>query len=256
MEFKQDTVSDIIDSEHQMVMKAEERFGKYYIHAMDAYTLVSDFVASVDADRHLFALFLSQIRKHLILAILSTVRLHKIQAMMDMRQVLEAGSCAAYAIANPEISGFADIGDDGLVDPSQDLTKKRYGWLEQNFSEGSKAIKGMKKCINASTAHSNVVYAMQNFSVNLPYDKFDTPFFDKEDDYHIKADLWMIGNVAYGLMDLFFGVNVGKGVVKFKPDFPERLKRLREKNDELKAAMMSTDRYSATAKKFGFADQS
>jgi hypothetical protein len=36
-----------------------------------------------------------------MLALLSTLRLHKVQSMMNLRQVLESGASAAFAIANP-----------------------------------------------------------------------------------------------------------------------------------------------------------
>jgi hypothetical protein len=41
-----------------------------------------------------------------MLALLSTLRLHKVQSMMNLRQTLEAGAAAAFAIANPEREHF------------------------------------------------------------------------------------------------------------------------------------------------------
>jgi hypothetical protein len=32
-------------------------------------------------------------------------------------------------------------------------------------------------------------------------DAFDAPFFDLEDEHFVKTDLWMIGDVAIGLMN-------------------------------------------------------
>ncbi|MFZ2681962.1 MAG: hypothetical protein WAZ14_02625 [Patescibacteria group bacterium] len=249
MEFPQSTVTDIIESEHQMALKAPERFGDYFLHAMEANELLNNFLISVGIEGHIFVAFLAQIRKHALLSILSTARLHQVQAMMDMRQALEAGSCAAFAIANPDVDGFADIDDSGIIDPTQELTRKRYKWLEENFPAGSEAIKNMKKVINSSTAHSNLVYAMQSFALDPDGDQFVTPFFDTEDDYHLKGNLWMIANVSYGLMDLFFGINQGKDLLKFHPDFVSRLKALRAKNDELKAVMMSSPRFQAALDK-------
>ncbi len=254
MEFPQSTVTDIIESEHQMILKAPERFGDYFSHAMEANELLNNFLVSVGIDGHIFVAFLAQVRKHVLLGILSTARLHQVQAMMDMRQVLEAGSCAAFAIANPDIAGFADIDDSGIVDPTQELTRKRYKWLEENFPAGSDAIKNMKKVINSSTAHSNLIYAMQNFALDSGSDQFVTPFFDKEEDYHLKGNLWMIANISYGLMDLFFGINMGKNLLKFQPDFASRLTALRTRNDELKTAMMASPRFKASlVKKPGLA---
>lgn len=246
MEFKQSTIEEIIESEHGMLQKAPERFGEYFTHAMEGTALLNSFLVSVDIEGHIFTAFLAQIRKHVLLAIFSSVRLHQVQAMMDMRQALEAGSCAAFAIKNPDVSGFADIDESGMIDATQELTKKRYKWLEENFPAGSEAIKNMKKVINSSTAHSNLIYAMQSFALDASNNQFTTPFFDVEDDHHVKTNLWMIGNVTYGLMYLFFGINQGnKGMLKFQPDFVDRLKSFHAKNDELKSEMMSSSRYLA-----------
>lgn len=68
-----------------------------------------------------------------MLALLSTVRLHKVQSMMNLRQVLEAGAAAAFAIANPEMQHFADTDANGFLDPSKALAKKRYAWLDKHF---------------------------------------------------------------------------------------------------------------------------
>ena len=193
-------------------------------------------------------MFLAQIRKHHLLAHFSAVRSHHIQAMMNLRQVLEAGSCAAYAIANPDQDGFADINEHGIIDATQELTKKRYKWLEDNFKKGSDAIKNMKSTINSSTAHSNIVYAHNNFRFDGEQGKFVTPFFDIEDDYLVKGDLWQIGNIAMGLMDLFYGVNKNLEVIKFADDFLPCLKALEVENHRLKEEMMNTDRFKKAQK--------
>ena len=63
-----------------------------------------------------------------MLAFLSALRLHHVQAMMNLRQVLEAGAAAAYCIANPKVEDFVDIDEFGIMDPSKELTNKRYRW--------------------------------------------------------------------------------------------------------------------------------
>ncbi len=248
MEFKQGTIGEIIESEKQMFLDGAQRYGAYFTNAFEFNRLLQDFIKSVDPDRFIFAMFLGQIRKHHLLAIFSAVRLHHVQAMLDLRQVLEAGSCAAYAIANPDQAGFADITNDGLIDASQDLTNKRYKWLEANFKAGSDAIKNTKGLINRSTAHSNIVYAQKNFSFDDTSRRFVTPFFDFEDDHHVKADLWQMGNIAMGLMDLFYGVNKSLGVIKFVDDFIPRLKALEIENHRLKSEMMNSQRYADAQK--------
>lgn len=243
MDLKQSTVGEILDSEKEMVLKGAERYGEYFINAADFNHLLNEFLKSIDPDRFIFAVFLSQIKKHHTLALFSAVRLHHTQAMMDMRQVLEAGACAAYAIANTSVEDFADVDSQGIMNPSDTLTKKRYKWLEENYKAGSDAIKNMKGSINNSTAHSNIVYAHQTFNFDGQSGKFDTPFFDIEDEYHVKTDLWMIGNVSMGLMDLFYGVNKEYDVIKFIDDFIPRLKSLEKQNDKLKNEMTQSDRF-------------
>lgn len=242
MEFKQATFGDIIDSEREMFLTATERYGDFFINASEFNVLLNEFIKSVNPDRFIFAMFLSQIRKHTTLALLSTVRLHHVQTSMNLRQVLEAGSCSAYAIANTKREDFVDIDKNGFLDPSQKLASKRYEWLEKNFPAGSTAILNMKKTINSSSAHSNIVYAHNNFRFDEKTDKFSTPFFDIEDEYWVKTDLWTIGNIVMGLMDLFYGVNKDRNVIKFIDDFVPRLKALEKENHRLKTLMMGTDR--------------
>lgn len=226
-----------------MILAGADRYGDYFINAYEFNGLLQKFIKSVNPDRFIFAMFLAQIRKHHTLALFSALRLHHIQAMMDLRQVLEAGSCAAYAIVNHTREGFADLDENGILNASQELTKKRYKWLEENFENGSNAIKNMKKSINESTAHSNIIYAHNNFRFDGEGGKFVTPFFDIEDDYLVKTDLWQIGNIAMGLMDLFYGVNSKLNVIKFINDFIPRFKDLEAGNHKLKEEMMATERY-------------
>jgi len=243
MNFKQSTFEEIIDSEKEMILTADERYGAYYINASEFNILLNEFIKSIDPDRFIFAIFLSQVKKHSTLALLSIVRLHNIQAMMDLRQVLEAGSCASYAIANKEKEDFADEKEDGILNASKILIKKRYDWLNEKYPSGSTFIKNMKNSINSSTAHSNIIYAYNNFNFNNLTGKFETPFFDIEDEYLVKTNLWMMGNIIMGLLDLFYGVVKDYGGVIFIDDFVQRLKNLEAENHKLKAEMMKTERY-------------
>lgn len=248
MEFKQGTIGDILNSEHEMVLHGAENYGDYFNNALDFNDLLQNCIKSIDPDRYIFAAFLSQVRKHLTLALYSIVRRHHVQAMMDTRQALEAGTCAAYAIAHPGLAEFADIDADGLVEVPQALTIKRYKWLKEKFKVGSDAIKKVKDNINIAAAHSNIVYAQKNFKLDGVNGKFVTPFFDVEDQFHIKSYLWQNGNIAMLLMDLFYGVNKSLNVVKFTDDFIVCLKALEAKNHHLKAEIMNTDRFKEAQK--------
>lgn len=248
MKYKQETLGDIINSEKKMILQGAEDYGTYFINACEFNYLLQEFLKSVDPDRFIFATFLSQIRKHHTLAIFSAVRLHHTQAMMCLRQVLEAGAFAAYAIANPEQSSFADIDKNGIIEATDKQAMKRYKWLEENFKNGSDAIKRIKGLINKTAAHSNIVYAQKNFKFDKKTGKFSTPFFDVEDDYSIKTDLWQIANIAIGILDLFYGVNKELNVIIFADDFIPRLKKLENKNIRLKNEIINTDRFKNAQK--------
>jgi hypothetical protein len=96
--------------------------------------------------------------------------------MMNLRQVLEAGAAAAFAIANPEPEHFATTDAQGFIDPSQELTKKRHQWLDKNFPGNSAAIKENKDRINDYFAHANVVLTNQTFEVDEAIKEISTPF--------------------------------------------------------------------------------
>lgn len=249
MIFKQSTLGEILDSEREMVLRGAERYGPYYINALEFINLLgTGMIKSIDTDRVVFAIFLSQIRKHLTLSLFSAVRLHKVQAMMNLRQVLEAGACAAYAIANTDPANFADKRDDKTLDPSKKLAKKRYDWLDQKFPDGSASIKLMKHAINELGTHANIVTAHQTFKHDLEAGIFSTPFFDYEDEMWVKTDLWQIANVALGIMDLFYGVNQKLGVIKLQDGWSDKFQALGEENNKLKNEMLAHERLKKFSK--------
>lgn len=229
-----------------MILTAPDRYGQHYESALAWTMFLTRFVRSIDAEIFIFGAFLSQVKKHHTLALLSAVRLHKVQSMMNLRQVLEAGACAAYAIANPDPKDFVDVDNHGLLDPSKKLTVKRYKWLEQNYRAGSDAIKEMKDQINVSTAHANLLNTYNTFQPDDKARAFAAPFFDFEDEYYVKSDLWLIGKVALTLLDLFYGVNAELNLVKLIDDFEARFSQLAQQSETLRQEMMSTDRYKQT----------
>ena len=203
-----------------MVSTAPQRYGAYYATARDLSVFLSSAVKSIDRDHETFARFNSQVAKHHFLAVFSTVRLHKIQATMNLRQVLENGACAAFAIANPDPAHFVNATPEGTFD-----TKKltgTYKWLDEKFPKGSSQIKAMKDMINELTAHANIAYTNQNFRLADSGDKFSTPFFDIEDEFFVKADLLLASKIALSLIDLFYGVNKDVHAIVWRDDFHSR----------------------------------
>ena len=243
MEYGQRTIAEMVESERRMVLEAHERYPGYYSHAEEAVHFLSNFIKSIRADRWIFGSFLSQVKKHAMLALFSTVRLHRVQAMMDLRQVLEAGTAAAFAMVHPEHEHFVTINEKGLVDAPSQLTKRRYRWLDDKYPKSSASIKGQKDLINSSMAHPNLVAADSNFRASD--DTFDAPFFDREDEHFVKTDLWMIGDIAIGLMELFYVVDEDRGDITFVDGFLARLNKLQDATRKLRAEMMASERYKA-----------
>jgi hypothetical protein len=242
-------ILQIAEGEREMVAVAPERYGKFYETAAASSLFLTNFLKSINLDMAVFASFMSQVKKHHTLALLSTVRLHQVQSRMNLRQALEAGACAAYAIAHSDHNDFVYTDDYGILDPSQALTDKRYKWLEKHYPKESDSIKNIKKLINKSASHSNLVCAQNNFLYENEQNQFATPFFDIEDSYHVKSDLWLIGNIALILMDFFYKVNNGRNTIMFIDDFQQNFAVLAKYNDTLRVEMTSSDRYQEAMEK-------
>jgi hypothetical protein len=227
------------------------RYGQHYKHARDTTTILSLCIVRIEKkDRpHILGRLFSLMKKQHTLAFLSTLRLHRVQAMMNLRQVLEAGGAAAYAIANPKLEDFVDIDAFGIMDPSQELTGKRNRWLNEKYPSASERIKKAKGDLNKFSAHANVVTGDSTFSV--VGDGASLPFFDREDDYSVKTDLWLISSLAISLMDLFYSVAndivtaTGRSVVGFHPDFLQIVQRLVDEERALNDELIATDRFTA-----------
>jgi hypothetical protein len=243
MELKQSTLEEIVESERQLLIDADARYGKYYRHARACSVFLSRAIISVNHDRMMFGRLFSLLKKHHMLALLSTLRLHKVQSMMNLRQVLEASAAAAFAIANPELEHFAETDAAGILDPTQELTRKRYRWLATHFRASSDALKAKKELINNMAAHANIVTTDQTFRVNEGGDMIDAPFFDLEDEYFVKGDLWLMSSIAIEVLDLLYGVNKDRNVIEFIPEFEAHFTGMARGNQALHAEMTSTDRY-------------
>jgi hypothetical protein len=240
MAYPQSTLEEIVASERSMFLDGESRYGRHFQHARDATMYLSLCVATVEHDRSdTFGRLFSLTKKHHTLAFLSALRLHKVQAMLNLRQALEAGAGAAYAIANPDVRGFADIDAFGIMNPSKKLTEKRYRWLDENHPKASKRIEDIKKQINDQNAHANIISADATFRVGPTGDVADLPFFDAEHKDMVQTDLHVISSAAITLMDLFYGVAkdaarvTGRPVVEFRPDFSNRIAILATQSNAL-----------------------
>ena len=193
-------------------------------------------------------------KKHHLLALFSTVRLHQAQAAMDLRQVLEAGSLAAYAIANPDPTLSVTEDKNGLLNSSPKLNGIAYKWLDENYPQGSQNIKEMKDDINATTAHAKIRFyrsqfrggGRRSFVAVLRLSRLDG----------VKTELWRIGNIGMSYLDLLYGVNQSVGSINSWTIFAARLGGIVERSNALRAEMMATDRYKAAMKAAEAAEES
>lgn len=247
----QANIAEIVESEAAMVRAAGERFGEYFDSAWLCSVLLSRCVVSIDHSRMHFGRFLALTKKHHTLAVLSIVRLHKVQAMMNLRQAIEAGCTAAFAIANPEDDHFFKIDDNGLVVSPQKLREGRYRWLDQNFKSRSDLIEARKKQINDHYSHTNIVSSDSIFQIDGTGELASSPFFDIEDEHFVKTDLWLASTIALELVDWFYGVNKGRNVVEFRPGFIDEVQALAKVVNAHQDEMMGTDRYKRAMAKSG-----
>lgn len=236
--------SEIIDKEREMLLSAGEKYGEHFRNSFNFVVLMQDFIVDVRPEAWIFALFLSQVRKHLVLSFFSVLRQHHIQAMLDLRQVFEAGAKGAYAIAFPDENIFVQKNDTGTLFEPKGLPKECYRWLEENYPEGTLPLKNLKNIINESCAHANAIFAFPNFEMTKGGRRIEFAFFDKEDADLVKVDLWFVGNTAMGLMDLFYGVNQKQNLITFTADFVLRLKNYEAAGKGLKAELMGKQRFS------------
>ena len=242
-EYKSDTLNDIINSEQQMVIDGEKLYGEFYKNALDFYQLLNDFITQTSADQLISCIFLNQIRKHSLLAILSTLRRQDTQAMMNLRQVLEAGALASYSIAEGDWDDLIAEDNEDMFKKSEKYKTDAYKWLEENYKKGSDAILAMKRLINKSSSHNNVIMAHRSFNFNSKEKVAEIPFFDIEDDYLTKIALWQAANIIMGIMDLIYGVSQEYKGLEFSENFIIRLKTLDTTNLKLKTEITKHERY-------------
>src|SRR5260370_35753064 len=140
MQFPKGTIEEIVESERLRLLSAEERYGKFYAHTRGVSVFLSLCVDAIDPDRMMFGRFHAHMKKHHMLALFSTLRLHKVQAMMNLRQVLEAGGSAALPISDPQKNQFLGIYQPDLLAPSHELTQKSDARLPKNNKKKSGGI--------------------------------------------------------------------------------------------------------------------
>ncbi len=235
------TLKDILEKEHLLASDAVDKYEDDLNNVMGFHRLLNTCIDSAGADANIFMIFMNQVKKFHLLAVISFFRQHRVQGLLNLRQVLEAGALAAFALENTELNSFVKKNCDGYVDVPKKLRSKVYKWLEENYLDKSNFILNMKGTINNLPAHANIIYAMQNFAFTNGQYRYD--FFDGEDAYLIMGDLWTAGNIALGLMDLFYGVNLKTKNLVFSKKFVKELEELEIRNHNIKGKLFKSQRF-------------
>lgn len=202
------TIEEISDAEHGFIIDAEKDHGNYFTNVYGFINLLWEFITEPNPDAYiLFLPFISQVRISMYLSLLSTIRRHDIQAMMMLRHALEASVLASYSLYNTNIDDFCETFD-GLLSIRENIKSKAYSWIDTNFNEHSEKIRFFKGYINKDYAHANITHGFLNtdFSTDttITMHLFDANNEDMEHyNIMIKQRLWLIGNIAFGVLDLF-----------------------------------------------------
>lgn len=205
------SIEEFSHTEHQLTLKAEERYGEFFTTARDVSLLVSNIMLWPTKDCDIFIRFLSQMKKAHTLALMSLVRQHRIQAKMTLRYFLESTLHAGYALVHVDTTNYFDTMGGKKHDP-QKASKIAYAWIHENFPSHSEEIKRIKNLINEQTAHANVYNSFHNFNfVGGKNPAIHTTFFDFDDDYWLKVDLWECAQAGLVAADLILAIRKAHG---------------------------------------------
>jgi hypothetical protein len=224
-------------------MTAKERYGEVFDTLNKLIKFLSGFFEIVDApETYIFVSYLSLTYNSLWLGLLSAVRLHQVQAAMNMRQALEAGEKAAYALVFSEIDHFVIKNNDGTLKEKNNLKNSCYKWLEENYPEESKKIKDLKKSISGFFVHANFV--MTQSTTDFSDREFLLRWFDQEDTLLVKASLWFLANITYDLIDLLAKVSSETKDVKLITDFKTKMLEYNKATEKIEQELMADPRFS------------
>lgn len=238
MNFK---IEDLSAAENELIQKAHEDFGIIFDNANGLVSAIWHFTSSGDIKKAwIFISFLSNIQKSLTLSLLSTIRGHDAQSQMMLRQSLESSVLASYALYETNSDEFGTIDPKGALQMDEKVFDKARKWLEGNYKEYSEKIKFMKDTINTNAAHSNILVAMKN--VDFKDITIEASFFDKPDKLITESQLWWIGNISFGLIDLFSKVIHDFPLVKLNDEVIIKVRELGVENEKIKQGLIKNPR--------------
>ena len=219
------TIQDLLNDERKMILNGERDYEEYFINTSNCNKLFNSFIQISNLNNFLFEQWFVYIRNHNLLAIFSATSRHHVQAMMNLRQVIESGIFAAYAIKSPN-ENFQDKN-------SKKIKEKIYNWIEEDHQNYSTDLKFIKKHINKTSAHANFISTYKTYNLNKKEKKINTHFFDFKNEFNIKLDLLFIAKSNLILMSLFHLVNKKNNSIKFIDDFKSKLEILEKNNLKL-----------------------
>lgn len=240
--FEEFSIFDISKEEHKLVMTARDKYGEAFDIANSLIKFLSRFIGSVNHETYVFISYLSLTYNSLWLGLLSAIRMHQVQAAMNMRQALEAGVKAAYALTFPDADHFVIQKNDGTLEERENLKQSCYKWLEKSYPKKSNTTKFLKKSINKLFAHANFI-TTQNIT-KFSDGKFWVMIFDQEDTLLVKASLWLLANIAFGLIDLFARVSSKTKNIRLVPDFETKISKYSSATEKIKQELMTHSRFS------------
>ncbi|HEX3363446.1 hypothetical protein [Phenylobacterium sp.] len=175
-----------------------------------------------------------------------------VQAYMNLRQVVEGVSNAAFALAEPAAE-YVDA-DTNLVTDSQATNLRSYKWVRKEFPLHSSDLKDVKDLLNDQATHFHIVHSERLVRSDVEGGQWGTDFFDKEDRHLSHADLWLVAQTAVAGMHLLEQVRQRFGGYVPAADLDGRANVLAAHAQELVAEMTATERHKAASRAAAKAD--
>ncbi len=238
------TLTEIIEGEHNKTLNALNKYGENFAHNLMVFQLLESFFTEFKAPQDIFLRFYYSARNFYLLTLFSIIRLHHTQSSLNLRQLIESGTDAAYSIAFPDVEKFAKTDEFGIMDSTIKLKSKRYKWLSKNYPATSTTILKIKEPVQVSS-HSNLVDTNRGYKFLSSKEgaQIQVSYFDFEDDYMEKAALWQLANTTLAIIGLWYEVSQSYKSIEVMPDFAEKHSNLMKENQKIKDGVMQTERF-------------
>jgi len=226
-----ETFAKILAEETRLISEDDATRGDEENFALVCYQVLNEASwIKLEPDNFFFSLFLTQVRKHAGLSILSVARQHHVQALLDLRQTIEAATWMLFAMEHKEPTAFFMVDERGAATVTDAHKNRMRKWLDDGWSAGSSSLKTMKKAINGTCAHADVTYALNNFNT----ENFSFTFFDQMDGPMKRSDFFFIGTCLWQIMDLAYGINQKHKAIEFSAEFVPTMKSLKAHMERLR----------------------